>query len=375
MAGPDLRPLTHCESRGRTSHVHWDGAEVQREFYVTPFAQAPHVCAALLGFVLKVGSQEFKRYLPAFDPYYDQILYCNEAKWDSRDKKEISASQAVRGEILNLSQESSYWMLMNRLNAIAEMHYVQKGPKDAFELGAGGAFVNASYRPMISGYHPTLSNDATPDAIYKARARQFDFMEPLTTPGSETIPWPLGIMYRWSYPGGFLTEKPYQPVPAESAKPITVSVNEFTMRRMFLGNVPTARFADIMGTINHAAWPAGDQTAPDWQWTFAQFPPETLRLEGYEVITHWSPLSHNNQWFEVVFHFLHRNKYDTVYDKDAKRLDKGAVTWNHTFIRPSNAHAAWYRMFRNEPGGLYEPLYNTSQFDRLFAPVFPHTPT
>lgn len=306
-----LPHLVHFESRGRTSHVHWDGCEVQRQFYIDRFKAAPHACAALLGFVLQEGTR-FVRYLPAVDTYYDEILYCNEAKWDHVEKKAISNSTAIDPVARNLDQAQAYVNFMERVNRIAER------PE-------GGAFINASYRPLISAYHgDAYGHRADPPN----RFRQFDFMDPVIVPGNKTYPWPLGLVVKPSQP--FTREID---VPPEVADPLMLPTKQLSMRRMFLGRVPYEILDAALGAVNNAPWPAGNPREIDWAWTIPQFPKETLRFESYEVTPHWSQLSVRNVWFEVKLNFTAiAFRGSPVYDSDEVKSDIGDVTWNHGFF-------------------------------------------
>jgi hypothetical protein len=354
----DIAHLREFEARGRTSHVHWDGCEVQRRFYVNNYRAAPHVCEALLGFVLRSGSV-YQRYLPAVDPYYNQILYCNEARWDhvDGDAKSMSNSPPVGGaSVVDLPIDEAYANFMGKVNTVAEE-------------AEGGAFVTASYRPMISGYHPIrYDNILTP----ADRDRQFDFMQPTLTPGTQTIPWPDGFEILKRY---ILTNLPNtDTVSAEVADPYTIPLIQFSVRRMFLGKVPYRALDQLLNHVNHEAWPPGDPSGIGWNYTFPQFPAETLRFDDYKETRHWSQSSDLNKWHEVQLNFSWRNHYDSqVHHLDTAELLGGQnpVTWNHIFINPFGALLGWWPIFRNRDTIHSSKLYLVGNFANLFAPVTP----
>lgn len=381
MPIPELRPtvlidnrdvphLLDLEARGRTSHVHWDGCEVQRQFYVNHYSAAPHVCAALLGFVLNEGAV-YKRYLPASDPIYDRILYCNEARWDHVDKQSISAAAPLNATAGNVSNIQAYSHLMWQINRVGENKVTVTDEGLITEGVPGGAFITASYRPLISAYHGDAYSSGPGDPV-PPRERQFDFMDPQFVPGSATIPWPLGVETRRyaTFPSSLLI---YDPVPEESAEAIRIPVNEFSIRRMFLGRVPYEVLDAMVGTVNSVAWPVGNPGEIDWPWSLPQFPAETLRFENYEATQHWSQSSFREAWFEVRLVFSHRNKWDVVYDRNAVRTAHGPVTWNHAFFKPGNRECAWWYLMRDTDvvPEVHLPLHPVADFYRLFAEVTP----
>lgn len=379
MAYPDLQLIVEFESRGRRSHIHWDGAEVQREFYCRPFRAAPQACAALVGYVERTG-QSYTRRLPAIDPYYNQICYCNEARWEHVDggKGSIAYSQGVAAQTPDFDPipADTYNHFMAQVNTVPELSAIlPANPTEADvqrvqdEL-AHGAFITASYRPLISAYTGLYG---VPD-----RDRQFDWMNPLIVPGLRTIPWPDGLFIK-QHPTG------NRPVPTEVSEPIPIPIKELTIRRLLLGKVPYTYFDLFLGKVNFAAWPTGDYGEESWAYTIPQFPAETVKFESYEVIPHWSQLSERNLWYEVVFHFSIISLHDVrVNDADGQQQSgRKPVTWNHALFRPAilrviptAAKVEWWYVHRNdgitinigEEGG---PLYGKIPFDGLFTPVTP----
>lgn len=373
--GKDVPWLREVESRGRTSHVHWDGCEVQRQLYCNHYWTAPHVCAALLGFVLRgvdgTGGAIFTRYLPAFDPIYDQILYCNEARWDhvDGDKKSISNASPIGGAAGNVTKVQAYSHFMFEINRVGENKVVVDNDGSITEGVPGGAFITASYRPLISAYRGPYG---VLDEV--GRHRQFDFMDPVLTPGVQTIPWPDGLQLvkRGKTFGNTNPDN----ISGELADPITIPLIEFTIRRMFLGKVPHQRFSELQNTVNEDAWPSGQANSDQWPYTLPQFPAHTLRFDGYTETRHWSQSSNLNQWHEVEFHFSWRNYRDfPIMDLNGDSTGRTWVTWNHALANPFDADLAWYRVRRNS-GLLFdgvggEDLYTSSDFDTLFATISP----
>ncbi len=381
MPIPELRPtlvidnrdvphLLHMESRGRTSHVHWDGCEVQRQFYVNHYWAAPHVCAALLGFVLQEGAV-YKRYLPANDPIYNQILYCNEARWEHVDKQSISAAAPINAVSGNVSVEQAYSHFMFEVNRIGENKVTVDNGGLITEGVPGGAFITASYRPLISAYYGD-DYSSGPGGPIPRRERQFDFLDPQIVPSTRSVPWPMGLAVK---PGGDVLNA--LDVPDAHMEPLIVPTLEFTVRRMFLGRVPYEILNPALGTVNNADWPAGNYRAPNWPWTIPQFPAETLRFDSYQVIPHWSQSSTFNTWYEVKLHFLARAfRGSPFYDQNGVRSALGDVTWNHAFfaaVGERGGVAWWYVSKRMTviPVFTYAPVYTPISFHTLFAPVNP----
>ena len=350
--GENVPHLETMESRGRTNHVHWDGCEVQRQFYINHYRAAPDVCAALLGFVLRettqAGGLVYRRYLPAFDPYYNQILFCNEARWDHVDQKAISNSTPLAATAEGLEQTAAY-------------HRFMAGASVVPERAEGGAFITASYRPLISAY--TVSN----------RDRQFDYMDPILTPGVSTIPWPDGLQI---VKDGRILGINADTLSQEAADPIAIPLIEFTVRRMFLGKIPYVTWNIHLNKVNYLPWPSVP-AGEGWPWTIPQFPAETLRFDSYKVTSHWSQSSTLNLWYEVEFHFSWRSYVDyPVFGLNGENLGRQWVTWNHVFINPLDADLGWYRVIRkDERAPIHEVhgenLYGRSDFDLLFRPVTP----
>jgi hypothetical protein len=351
-AGDPIPHLREFESRGRTSHIHWDGCEVQRQFYVDDYRAAPEVCGALLGFVLWTGNG-YQRYLPAFDPYYNQILYCNEARWDhvDGDKKSISNSPAIAGAPAEVPAEEAYLHFRDKVNTVREE-------------AEGGAFITASYRPLISAYHGDrygIFSESNPD-----RDRQFDFMDPQITAGSKTIPWPDGMVVRTD--ADILK---WTAVSEEVADPVTIPTKDMTIRRMFLGEVPYAGYDAALGKVNNAAWPVGNPGTIQWPWTIPQFPAHTLRFDSYNVIRHWSQHSRANIWYEVELNFSAISLVeDGVHNSEGTYIGVAPVTWQHVFLDPGiRFRLGWFWCYRGGDFGVRPPTFrfHTYNFDNLFG--------
>lgn len=370
--GKDVPHFREVESRGRTSHVHWDGCEVQRQFYVNHFQAAPDVCEALLGFVLRAGDS-YVRYLPAFDPIYNQILYCNEARWDhvDGDKKSISAAAAIGGAAGEVPALDAYNHFKIMVNAVGEDKVTVTDEGLIVEGVPGGAFITASYRPLISGYHPQRYQNILTAAD---RDKQFDYMDPIFTAGTQTVPWPHGVVF---VKDGILGGINADDVPAELADPITIPLIQFSVRRMFLGKTPHRALGNLLNKVNHEVWPAEEFSELVWPYTFSQFPAETLRFDSYEEIRHWSQSSDLNKWHEVKLNFSWRHFYDTgLRDRTGQRVTGvNPVTWNHVFAHPFDEFLGWYRIFRRWRGVAAggDDFYENADFKALFDPVTPQS--
>jgi hypothetical protein len=201
------------------------------------------------------------------------------------------------------------------------------------------------------------------------RLRQFDWMDPLVTPGVSTVAWPDGL----SLVGRTLGFTNLDTISPER-EPIMVPILELTVRRLFLGRVPNEILDPLLGKVNDRPWPGREKLA--YPYTFPQSPPETLRFDSYEIIPHWSQSSYRNQWFEVKLYFTGRRLFaQHLHNLSGGYIGAGWVTWNHTLANPSlvENRPGWYRVIRTDDINLAtrNSLYQEVDFDLLFDEVKP----
>lgn len=378
----DLTGIEKFETRGKTVHSHYDGREIQRIFHVlgdiipgqkpspcpARYQKAPDVVEAMLGSVTQeVEGGNWTRHFPAQDPEYPQC-YCNEVKVGQIDPRAIASSPtlALRNLAVELTPEARYAKFMQQVNS------VQDNP-------AGGSFLTASYRPLISGYKPEYSR-------HELEGRIFDWIDPHFTPAVRTVPWPDGmevvVQEKTSLPG-----KPGTwgaGVPEEVGQPVNVAVLEFTVKRLLLGEVNHSLLDPLLNTVNDSSWPIIPV-----RYNIPQFPKGTLRFDSYDVVNHFSPSSPGGFWYELVYHFLWMNLKDKpVFGEEGQRsgIDGwGDVTWNHVLMRPdawlrAKGDLGWYFVAKikgpewspTEGHTLVGPIYAFADFDPLFMLNPPH---
>ena len=387
MSVPDLSKVTKWESRSRTVHSHWDGLEVQRVFRMRPFSEAYQVQAALEGSVYReTTTSDWTRRLPARDAYYPDC-YCNETRIDHVDpqKDSISFSPSIRWSRFLATKDAETQLLdfLERTRLVGEQP-------------AGGAFLTASYRPLVSAYIPQVSPgdpDSQPSDL--ERSKMFDWIGPTFTPGAKSIPWPLGLGVQVA---GF---QPFSAhVPPDAANPVHVPTHGFTIRRLLVGKIPWKTINALTNTVNSGLLPSEGMTAanmlegPGWPYrenrattTLPLFPPGTLRFDKCEVKNHYSPIAAHQHWHELTYHFSwlclsSKNVHDAA-GLDLTALGGLApVTWNHVLMRPTKltdkAPVGWYFVQKYSPWTIVRlpfirnvtvadgPIYGPSDFDTLF---------
>ncbi len=368
----NLSGVRTFQSRGRTTHVAWDGLEIQKEFYLDPFGSAPAVVEALQGSVFQDDDKQWKRRIPAIDPYYDNC-FCNEARIDHIDSQKKSITISTDLEFAPGLAEAAVPNVDNYRRFMAQVNTVR-------DIPAGGCFITASYRPLLSAYLPEILPSFTEEQKQLARSPMFDWIDPQWVPGFETVPWPDGLAAVFRH--GVTGIPVLHSVPPSSAKPIVVPVIEFTIRRLLIGAVPWNTINRLNMVVNDSTWP-GD----NWpQVRFRKlFPKGTLRFEGAEVLEHYSPATPGGFWFELIYHFRWLSLEDFSLVHDDTGLQRGrTVTWNHVLISPdagllgslglTTRDAGWYHASKLDllnwapwlGGDTIGPIYNLGLFDPLF---------
>ena len=355
MSLADIREL---ESRGSTVHSHYDGRQIERSFYLKPWSAAPDVVEAMLGSVTQeTEGGNWVRHFPAQHPKYTDC-YCNEVKCQAVHPHAIANSPSIAlGDMASYDTEASrYAHFMEQLNAVDD------DP-------AAGAFLTASYRPLLSAYKPYADRHECDGAV-------FDWINPLFVPSVRTVPWPDGL----GTVGKTVNEPDWwAAVPDEIAQPLNVPIVHFTVKRLFVGEVPYLLLDELMNTVNDASWP----TVPSY-YALPEFPKGTLRFDNYEVIKHASRASTHGCWYELRYHFswLDLKGYPVYTATGDLAGDQGYadVTWNHALMRPhgNRGQLGWYfvAMRRgNEwgeivrPGAIkvqHGPIFRLTNFDKLF---------
>ena len=359
----DLTGIQNFESRGKTVHSHYDGREIRRIFHLEPYSKAPDVVEGMLGSVTREGdTANWTRHFPVQDPQYADC-YCNEVRTDLIDPRACSVSGTLGLDSLKVSgaPQAAYTMFMQQVNSV---------PDDP----AGGCFLTASYRPLISAYQPGYS-------AHEQDGRIFDWINPDFTPAVRTSPWPDGLLIAVKDPNNVPIATPG--VPDEVAQPVNIPVIEFSVKRLLVGEVPYSRLNSLLNTVNQASWPVdGSRLALP---TFAK---GTLRFDNYKIIKHYSRASTNGFWYELVYYFLWLSLKDKpVYGEDGELSGENGfhdVTWNHCLMRPRLQLPAfpdilaldlgWYFVVKTKKANWAKseyvsqigPLYSFADFDPLF---------
>ena len=340
IVGKPLEGIEQFESRGSTVHTHSDGREIQRTFYLEPYRMAPAVVAAMQGSIAGEASSPGRidwpvahRLFPARDPVYPEC-YCNEVKVTAIDPRAIANSD---GLALNFP------IVLGRSDAEQQTADATRHRLFMFNLNripdtpAGGCFLTASYRPLISGWK---SNDEDNLQVFESATDQrFDWINPHFVPSVRTVPWPDGFRIAT---GPATVTNPLTPVvPDEVAQPVNIPVKEFTVKRLFVDRPRYDLLDSLLNTVNASSWPDPwpDTISPGGYYLgIPQFAPGTLRFDSYEVIEHHSPIPNRPGWYELVYHFSWINLRDKPVFNELNELsgDQGYdwVTWNHVLMRP-----------------------------------------
>lgn len=392
--GKPLSGIETFESRGSTVHTHYDGREIQRIFYLKPASMAPAVIAAMQGSVVSgqgIDGATVHRLFPARDPYYDEC-YCSEVKMTYVDPRAIAESDSLKLNhpvLFTPDPEFRHRIFMQKLN-------------DIKDTPAGGCFLTASYRPLITGWKPGQSLEGEFESAIDQR---FDWVNPHFTPTVRTVPWPDGFRIATGATVGGLTAGWTATVPDEVAEPVNIPVIEFTVKRLFVAKPEFGLLNALMNTVNKEAWPNAQGAAASmgtYKNSIPQFPPGTLRFDSYEIIEHASPVPAGPVWYELVYHFSWLSLVDKPVFNNLGDLsgDNGlaVVTWNHVLMRPltpitgqpiRGLPLGWYYVMKTQqPDWLVDhlltitigapllmlfdirltvgPLYSFADFDPLF---------
>ncbi len=376
----DLTSLRSIAHRSRTTHIAWDGLEVQKQFYVDPFTVAPAVVEALQGSVFQEADKTWVRRLPAVDPYYP-YCYCNEALIDQVDpEKQSMAISPALGVVVDEDEPDipnviNYDRLMSKVNTVGEE-------------AAGGAFITAHYRPLISALVPPLAVSADPGPAAEAAfalqdSKMFDWIDPQWLPGVKTVAWPdgMGVIVRHGFTGLPAAIR----LPKGVADQVTVPITEFSIRRLLVGRIPWKTISSISNCVNHVDWPT-NVTSGEGNIRFeGLFKEETLKFDGAEIVEHYSPASDGGFWYEIIYHFqwLHLEE-PNVYDANGRLDPRGVVTWNHALVTPEVGLLGAVGLTKRDPGwyivnkfdlanwapwafgSVAGTLYKIAPFDQLF---------
>ncbi len=296
----------------RVVHTTSTGIEVTRQFYVEPYHEHRGLIFRLQGSVIGGGRRP-----PAHDPYI-RNCYCNETLTTYAAKEVLASSDALSK---NVGVD------------VNEQLKVREEPDE----GLAGALVTAHYRPLLTAW--TSSDPFKPDTD------EWDWIDPIVKPGVRMLPWTGGLYVQ--------TEAGTRSVPPETANPITVPVDDITIRRLFLSKVPWQAIDGLKGAVNTERFPPANHAAFGG---FADCESRTLKFEGADV--HNMLDTAGNRWFELTYHFKHLGHASgIVYAFDGTERPDAAVTWNHVFTSPTalkviKGKTGWYEVWR----GLEENL-------------------
>jgi hypothetical protein len=293
----------------RVQHATSSGMEITRQFYVEPYSAFQEVVFRLQGSV--VGGA---RRPPMRDPYV-RNAYCNETLVSYADKRVAASSDALSKDVGDDTTK-------------------QLEAKQEPAEGLAGALITAHYRPIVTAWK---SSDPTePDD------QQWDWVDPKFKPGVRMIPWPAGLFIRTE---ALVTRG----IPSESSSPIAVAIHDFTIKRLFLSEIPWGAIAAAKGTINQGVFPrAGHETNGQ----LPVFIHNTLKFEGAETTNMMDTAG--NRWYEVLYHFKWIQQPAGVLINAAgdEVIGDPWVTWNHVFMNPSifglQGRTAWYEVFRGQ---------------------------
>jgi len=370
VVGGPLVGIEEFESRGSTVHTHYDGREIQRTFYLKPANMAPAVVGAMQGSVAVTEEGVVHRLFPARDPDYPEC-YCNEVKVNDVDPRAIAHSDSLQLSfpvLDDLEPPNRHERFMVNLNRIPDSP-------------AGGCFLTASYRPLITGWQPTDEF-----LLSSSTDQRFDWITPHFTPTVRTVPWPDGLQIGTSQTDPTL----FTPtVPDEVAQPLNIPVIEFTVKRLLVDKPRFDLLNRLLNHVNLGLWPTPwPKTSFGRYEGIPQFPSGTLRFDSYEVIEHASPFPASPVWYELVYHFSWICiKTSPVYNEHGALSGANGydnVTWNHVFMRPMIPHISiinklvpgklgWYFVMKAKrvdwtigATQVRGPLYHSSDFDPLF---------
>ncbi len=334
------------------------GMRIERAFSFEPYESFPAVLEALQGTVKQDETGEWKRTLPARDPYIKNC-FCNECHLVMPgDDYALTTSKSIQVAVDKNG-------IKTKRSLKEKLEVEKEKPVD----GGVGGHVVAIYRPLITA-RIAPENDTKPE-------NAFDWIDPTFSPVLKQIPWPDGFFI---ITGAFAGRN--KSVPRETGLPIHIPVIEFSIRQLLVGEPNWDGIDAAAGCIN----------ASDFPLKFAGFTKTTLpnmlrgqlKFEAPEVVNRMDAAG--NRWYEVTYNFSWLRYGDTgVHDEEGNELPgMQPVTWNHVFMRPSFFGFAanklgWYHVLRDEATGFFQladnplfrisagSLYNYTNFTHLFA--------
>jgi len=333
---------TKIQSLDRTVHVSNSGIDIERMFSFEPYSAHPAVLKALMGSVTREGpGHPWVRTPPARDPWILNC-YCNDAVVTFADKRVMASSPDI---------EKGKDTLLKKLEDTKEK------PAD----GTAGAIVRAHYRPLITAW----DNPFEPE-------KQWDWLDPTFTPGVRQMPWPEGLYIDFNgLPAA---------VPDTVGFPFAVPVDDISVRRILVPEIPWVAINGAKGCVNSKTWPKAGSGAAG---LFHPCPPRTLRFEGVKVINQVD--SEGERWYELEIRFTKITEYAENIHSASGDDNPGWVTWNEIFTRPSiwgfKGKTSWFEVYKGEavpawnaPVSIDYPfiakfagrMYSTCDFDVLF---------
>ena len=299
---------------GRTHDASNSGIEIIRTFNVDEYKFFQSVQRELQGRVFKDGD-EWKRVPPLRDPYV-RNCYCNRVRIDFADPDATCSMPGLdTGGATNIKDQ------------------LEK-QEETLQSGAAGAIIKAHYRPLITAWVPDVTGDEDPDADEPTDV--WDWMDPLFVPGFRQVPWPGGLYIKVKRPLGTVIET----VPSDVSQPIGVSVTDFSIKRILVGEVPWDTIQASANAVNAKLWPAEGTPPANF---LPQFKPRTLKFVGAESV----PMvdAEGAQWFEITYQFKWLHTWtDRLFDKDGTQ-STGWITWNHILHKPMLLTTGWRDVF------------------------------
>ena len=305
----------------RVEHTSSSGIETVETWVCEPYEQAREVQRELTGSVSFAGKSWSRKY-PARDPQ-NENCFCVETLVTSSHPDAMASSEELTGD--------------NTINKLEDVPV-------KLQKGTAGAVIRATYRPLITAWKASEDDDG--NEVEGDGTERWDWIDPIIRPGVRQIPWPPGLLIGldkliaiWPFDSGFA------PVPDNVSNPLGVSVSDFSIRRMYVGEIPWDTIAAASNSVNGTDWPGGGNAKDG----LPEFKARTLKFIGADVQNMMDV--DGNRWYELQYNFEWVQHYtDRLFDKDGKQ-SQGWVTWNHIFYRPrwnSESTTGWYEVWKGE---------------------------
>ena len=323
--------INRLECRERTIRASHDGTEIVRTFYCDPYEAHTVVLSALLGAVEPDPNDatKFIRRKPAEDSWFSNF-YCTDAWVEQVSPEAMAASPSLglfppgdytvdnfRAFISNAGAgQVPPWSYRENPGGITIR---VKGDNDAKATSDAGCFIRAVFKPLI---HETPTTWSSGDTGTATAPDPFDFVDPLLIPITKTITTGIGLKYLL---------KNFEIYPCVGSEGfVTQPMQQFTIRRLMCGKVPSITIATLKGKVNSGVFKIGGY----------EFPAETLRFDDCEVVKRAVPYSDGTSdrltvWYDLLYVFT----WNTIWDEyctGAAYAGPGWVTWNRLLGVPKD---------------------------------------